>query len=69
MAREMVVRVSSAVQLNSSKYTKSVQILKKDISLQSTGILKTLHDTYSAIKLELQGNMDIIITFASMPKF
>lgn len=57
VAREMVVRVSSAVQLNSSKYTDSefVQILQNDISLLSTGIVRTLHDTYSAIKLELQG--------------
>ena len=49
-----MVRVSSAVQLNSSKYTEFVQILQKDISLRSTGIVKTLCDTYSAIKLELQ---------------
>ena len=55
VAREMVVRVSSAVQLNSSKYTEFVQILQNDISLLSTGIVGTLHDTYSAIKLELQG--------------
>ena len=55
VAREMVVRVSSAVQLNSNKYTEFIQILQKDISLLSTGIVGTLHDTYSAIKLELQG--------------
>ena len=60
VAREMVVRVSSAVQLNSSKYTEFVKILQKDSSLQSTGICKTLYDTYSAIKLELQGNNNMI---------
>ena len=54
-AREMVVSVSSAVQLNSSKYVEFIQILQNDISLLSTGIIKTLHDTYSAIKAELQG--------------
>ena len=43
VAREMVVRVSSAVQLNSSKYTDFVQILQKDISLLSTGIVGTLN--------------------------
>ena len=55
MARKMVVSVSSAVQLNSRKYVEFVQILQNDISLLSTGIVKTLHDTYSAIKAELQG--------------
>ena len=57
VAREMVIRVSSAVQLNSSKYTEFVQILQNDISLLSTGIVGTLYDTYSAIKLELQGRV------------
>jgi hypothetical protein len=56
MAREMVARVRGAVQLNSSKYTEFVQILQSDISLLSTGVIDTLHDTYSAIKLE-QGNL------------
>lgn len=54
-AREMVVIVSDIVQLNSRKYNEFVQILQNDISLLSTGIVQTLHDTYSAIKLELQG--------------
>ena len=57
VAREMVVRVSDAVQLNSSKYTEFKQILQNDISLRSTGIVETLHGTYSAIKLALRGNV------------
>jgi hypothetical protein len=67
VAREMVVRVSSAVQLNSSKYIEFVQILQTDISLLSTGIIRMLHDTYSAIKLELQGIKITLISVALNP--
>ena len=54
-ARRMVIAVTSTVQLNSRKYMKFAEILQNDTSLLSTGIVGTLHDTYSAVKLELQG--------------
>ena len=55
-ARKMVIGVTGTVQLNSRKYVELAQILQNDTSLLSTGIVGTLHDTYSAVKLELQGN-------------
>ena len=57
-ARRMVVGVTSTVQLNCRKYIKFAQILQNDISLLSTDIFKTLHDTYSAI---LQGENGLML--------
>ena len=54
-ARKMVVGVTTTVLLNSRKYIEFVHVLQNDISLLSTGIVDSLHDTYSAIKRELQG--------------
>ena len=54
MARRMVISVCSTVQLSSRKYIEFVQILQKDISLLSVGIVEYLHDTYSAIIREVQ---------------
>ena len=55
VARQMVVSVTGAIQLSSRKYIEFVQILQRDFSLLSTGIVNILHNAYSEIKTEFQG--------------